>query len=192
MTDVTSFTVIYDACVLFPFHLRDILVRLALRDLYRARWTERIQDEMQRAILSKRPDISADKMVLTRTLMNAHVRDCLVTGYETFEHSITLPDPDDRHVLAAAMRCHAQVILTYNLKDFPEDVLAPLGIEAQHPDDFLEHLLNLHQAVVLDVFRERRAALVNPAFSVERLLESFSKMSLPKTVAILREFATFL
>jgi hypothetical protein len=73
----------------------------------------------------------------TRALTNAAVRDCLVTGYDDVIDSLTLPAADDRHVLAAAIRAGAEVIVTYNLKDFPAETLAKFGIEAQHPDDFL-------------------------------------------------------
>ncbi len=80
--------------------------------------------------------------------MNDAVRDCLVTGYEDLIASLSLPDPDDRHVLAAAIRADADVIVTYNLKDFPAETLAPFDIEAQHPDDFLVSLLDQAPGVV--------------------------------------------
>lgn len=124
--------------------------------------------------------------------MNAHVRNALVTGYEPLVSAIDLPDPDDRHVVAAAIRCHAQIIVTFNLKDFPDSILKPFGMMAQHPDDFLENLLDLHQAVFLETVREQRAALKSPPYTIERLLDTFASQSLPKTVDILREFASFL
>lgn len=187
---MTTFTVIYDACVLYPAPLRDLLMRLALKDLVRARWSGRILDEMQRAIISTRPDLADEKIVRMRNLMNAHVRDAIVTGVERFEQSIELPDPEDRHVVAAAIRCQAQAIVTFNLKDFPDSALQPLGLVAQHPDDFLEHLLDLHPQVVLEAVREQRLDLKNPPYSVEEHLEAFAKQSLPKTVDILRSYSS--
>lgn len=98
----SHFTVVYDACVLYPAPLRDLLLRLALTDLFRARWSDMIHDEWTRNLLAQRPDLEA-KLERTRTLMNAHVRDCLVTGFDHLIPSIELPDPDDRHVAATAI-----------------------------------------------------------------------------------------
>ena len=95
---MTNFTAVYDACVLYPAPLRDLLMRLAVTDLFRAKWTEAIQDEWTRSVLRDRPDLSADQLQRTRTLMNDNVRDCLVTGYEELIPALHLPDPDDRHV----------------------------------------------------------------------------------------------
>jgi hypothetical protein len=75
--------------------------------------------------------------------MDRAVPDCLVTGYEPLIEGLTLPDPNDRHILAAAIRCGAQIIVTLNLKDFPADVLDPYGVEAMHPDEFLEYQFGL-------------------------------------------------
>lgn len=189
---VNSFTVIYDACVLYPAPLRDLLMRLALRDLFRARWTDEILNEMERAILRQRPDLSSDNLQRTRMLMNQAVRDSLVTNYQKLIPVLTLPDENDRHVLAAAIRSGAQLILTYNLKDFPEEALAEYGVVAQHPDDFLEHLLDLNQAAVLGAVREQRAALKNPPRSVAELFDTFLQQQLAKTVAVLRDYESLL
>lgn len=147
---------------------------------------------MQRSILKNRADLTEDLIGRTCKLMNAYVRDALVTGYESLVPTIELPDPDDRHVVAAAIRSHSQIIVTFNLKDFPDNILKPLGMMAQHPDDFLENLLDLHQAVVLETVREQRAALKSPPYTIERLLDTFAAQSLPKSVKVLREFASFL
>lgn len=123
-------------------------MHVAMTDLYRAKWTDAIHDEWTRNVLKDRPDLTPEQLQRTRDLMNAHVRDCLVTGYETLIDAITLPDPKDRHVLAAAIRAGADVIVTFNLKDFPENDLKPYGIEAQHPDDFLTFQLDLAPNIV--------------------------------------------
>jgi predicted nucleic acid-binding protein len=134
---VSKFTVLYDACVLYPAPLRDLLMHVAVTDLYLAKWTDAIHDEWTRNVLKGRPDVKLEQLQRTRDLMNAHVRDCLVTGYETLIDAVTLPDPNDRHVLAAAIRAGGDLIVTFNRKDFPERDLKPYGFEAQHPDDFL-------------------------------------------------------
>lgn len=110
-TDVT-FTVLYDANVLYPNVLRDVLIRLAQTGLVHARWTDRILDETFRNLTADRPDIPTATLAKLRELMNRAVPDCLVTGYEALIPALTLPDEDDRHVLAAAIRCSAQVIVT--------------------------------------------------------------------------------
>jgi predicted nucleic acid-binding protein len=111
-----TFTVVYDANVLYPNTLRDLLIRIAQSGTAQAKWTNAILDEMGRAL---RPDIPDEKLERLRELMNRAVRDCLVAGYEPLIEGLKLPDPDDRHVLAAAIKAGAQVIVTRNLKDFP-------------------------------------------------------------------------
>ena len=133
----SAFTVVYDACVLYPAPLRDFLIRLAMTGTFRARWTERIQNEWLRSVLAKRPELR-ETLGRTRQLMDDAIPDCLVKGVEPIAQGLVLPDPDDVHVLAAAIRCGASVIVTLNLKDFPAQVLGQFGIEAQHPDEFVE------------------------------------------------------
>src|SRR5579863_9090922 len=137
---MATFTALYDACVLYPAPLRDLLMHLAMADLFRARWTDRIHDEWIRSVLANRPDLRREQLERTRRLMNAHILDCVVTGYEHLIDRLKLPDPNDRHVLAAAIRAGADVIVTMNLDDFPVKVLGPYGIEPQHPDVFVLHL----------------------------------------------------
>lgn len=126
-----SFVVLYDANVLYPSTLRDLLIRIAAAGLVQAKWTEQILDEVFRNIRENRPDLSEAQLTRTRSLMLTAVRDCLVTGYEPLIPSVDLPDPDDRHVLAAAIRARAQVIVTDNLKDFPAQVLRQWDVESQ-------------------------------------------------------------
>lgn len=121
------FTAIFDACVLYPYSLRDLLVQLATTDLFRGRWSSHIHDEWIRAVLSERPDLTAARLVRTRELMDMHVMDSVVTGYEGLIDGLELPDPNARHVLAAAIRCHAQVIVTHNLKHFRRTRSHPTG-----------------------------------------------------------------
>jgi predicted nucleic acid-binding protein len=112
-------TAVYDANVLYPAPVRDLFIRLPQAGLVRARWTETIHEEWIRSVPKDNPHLSAERLARTRTPMNEAVRDCLVTGYEDLVASLSLPDPDDRHVLAAAIRAGADVIATCNLADFP-------------------------------------------------------------------------
>ena len=120
--------------------------------LFRAKWTDKIHDEWTRNILVKRPDLKPEQLRRTRELMNAAVPDCLVEGFEAIENSVHLPDKADNHVLAAAIHCNADAIITFNLKDFPLDALAPFEIEPQHPDEFIHHQIGLNHAGVLIVW----------------------------------------
>ena len=149
----------YDACVLYPAPLRDLLVRLAQTGLFRGRWTAQIHEEWIRALLTNCPDLTRERLERTRSLMDAAVPDCLVTGHERLLAGLTLPDPDDCHVLAAAIACQAGVIVTYNLRDFPDSELARFGIEVQHPDAFIRHLFDLSPAAVCQTVKELRSDL---------------------------------
>jgi predicted nucleic acid-binding protein len=110
---VAGFTVIFDACVLYPAPLRDLLTELAAAHIFQARWTEAIHDEWIRALLADRPDLSREQLLRTKELMNRAVLDCLVSGYEYLIPSITLPDPNDRHVVAAAIHGRADAVVTF-------------------------------------------------------------------------------
>jgi predicted nucleic acid-binding protein len=164
-------------------------MHLALTDLFRARWSNTIHEEWMRNLLANRPDLKRAQLERTRDLMNLHIQDCLVEGYELLIPGLSLPDPDDRHVLAAAVRAGADVIVTYNLRDFPVELLAPFEIEAQHPDDFVLHLLNQASETVCAAVKRQRATLKNPPKSVEEFLDILTQQSLLQTAARLRTFA---
>ena len=183
---MANFVAVFDACVLYPASVRDLLLRLALTALFHARWTDRIHDEWIRGVLKQRGDLTNPQLERTRSLMNQAVPDCLVTSYESLIDGLTLPDPEDRHVLAAAIRCQAGVIVTYNLKHFPEEALVPYGIEAQHPDEFVSHLFDLDPGAVCAAVHDQRDSLKNPPLSVDELLNEFLARELPDTVAQLK------
>jgi predicted nucleic acid-binding protein len=189
---MATFTALYDACVLYPAPLRDLLMRLALTDLFRARWSNEIHEEWMRNVLANRQDLTREQLERTRELMNAHVRDAVVSGYEDLVEGIRLPDPGDRHVLAAAIRTRASVIVTFNLDDFPAVDLEKYGMESQHPDDFISHLLDLDPGAVCAAAKRQRSALKKPPMSVEQFLETLAQQRLPETVGRLREFAELL
>lgn len=135
-----STVVVYDANVLYPSTLRDVLIRVGLARLVKPKWTERILDEVFQNLHANRPDLDPARLDRTRGLMNDAIRDVTVTGYDHLINQLELPDPDDRYVLASAIHTEAQMIVTRNLRDFPSERLRMWGIEAQHPDDFLTKL----------------------------------------------------
>ena len=181
-----SFRAFLDASVLYPVSLRNLLMRLALNGLFQARWSAHVHEEWIRAVLRDRPDVSVARLHLIRDAMDRHAEDCLVTGYESLIEGLSLPDPDDRHVLAAAIAGRADVIVTSNLKDFPDVILEGYGIEAQHPDEFVRHLIDLAPVLVIDAVRDQQASLVNPPMSMSELLAVFERLSLTDTVLELR------
>lgn len=163
-----------------------------MTDLYRAKWTNAIHEEWIRNVLINRPDLKREQLERTRDLMNENVRDCIVEGYETLIPALTLPDIDDRHVLAAAIRSSSSVIVTYNLKDFPAKIVKGYGIEAQHPDDFLVHLLDLSSTTVCESMKRQRLSLKKPPLDVENYLNALKRQSLFKTVEMLSQYIDFI
>ena len=188
----SNFTVVYDACVLYPAPLRSLLMYLALTDMFRARWSDLIHDEWIRNLLKKRPDLTEEKLIRTRDLMNKHIRGCLVTGFEPLITAINLPDPDDRHVVAAAIHTRAEGIITFNLKDFPEESLGPFNIKAIHPDEFIMDLMDLNIGKVIEAARNHRSSLKNPTFTADAYLDCLLKQQLPQSVSRLREFTVMI
>lgn len=184
----SHFTVVYDACVLYPAPLRDLLMRLALSDRFRARWSNTIHDEWIRNLLKKRPELDPQALERTRELMNTKVRDSLVERFEHLIPAVELPDPDDRHVVAAAMHCGAEIIVTFNLRDFPASALERYNLEAQHPDDFIVDLLDLHPASVLRAVAEQRTSLKKPPKTADEFLDILLKQGLTQTVSMLRDW----
>jgi len=124
--------------------------------------------------------------------MNEAIRDCLICGYEDLIPSLTLPDPNDRHVLAAAIRCRADVIVTCNLVDFPLQALKPFDLVAQHPDDFLVDLFELAPGSVCTAVKKQRQSLCQPPKTPEEMLETLANQGLVQAVAKLRPFKDLL
>lgn len=171
--------------------LRDVLLSLAVTDLFRARWTSRIQDEWSNAVTRDRPELATSLQNARRNMEEA-VPDANITGYEILIDVLRLPDPDDRHVLAAAIAGRADVIVTINLRHFPAEILAPLNIEAQHADQFVSHVLTLAPPMALAAIRELRARLRNPCFAPDEYLDLLLRQGLVQTVTILRDDAALI
>jgi hypothetical protein len=178
---------IYDVCVLHSAFLRSFLVYLAIQGerlgAFRAKWTGRIHQEWIGSVLRVRPEISRARLNETRRLMDAHVRGCRVKGYQRWEARLALPDLGDRHVLAAALACAANVIVTFNVRDFPEAALRPFGVNVAHPDSFTMGLLA--SGAVVAAAQEQRASMVRPTVSRLEYLEMMRRNLLAETAAAL-------
>lgn len=179
--------VVLDACVLYPAPLRDLLMRMAVHGMIRARWTEKIHEEWMTAVLREREDLTREKLQRTRELMDKHAEGSLVVGYEQHMDGLILPDIDDRHVLATAIECGAEAIVTWNLGDFPKSALKAHGIEVWTPDDLLMMLLSEDEDSVIRIMREHRASLQNPPKSAADYLDTFEQQRLARAVALIRK-----
>jgi predicted nucleic acid-binding protein len=175
-----------DASVLYPVSLRNLLMRLTLNGLFQARWSAAVHAEWIRAVLRDRPGLPETRLLQVRDAMNDQAEECLVIGYEPLIGSLELPDPEDRHVLAAAIVGRADVIVTHNLRHFPAEKLDRYGIEALHPDAFIRDLLDLSPTLVVDAVRDQQASLTRPPMSIIELLALFERLGLSETALVLR------
>jgi hypothetical protein len=182
------YTAVLDANVLYPNLLRDLMLSLAVAGLYHARWTHRINDEWSRNLLADRPDIEPRMVDLLKAVTSA-VPDWLVSNYEPLIDGLDLPDPDDRHVLAAAIAGHADAIVTVNLKDFPQQALARHGIDVQHPDDFIMNQLELRPFEAIEVMKRVRGRMRKPSLTALEFIERIERNQLPQTAQYLRAHA---
>jgi hypothetical protein len=181
-------TVIYDANVLYPMSLRDLLVRIGQTYLVRARWTEEIMEEWSRALVARRPDLET-RIQETVWLMNEAIRDVLVTGYTALIPNLPLPDPDDRHVLAAAIRAGAQTIVTFNLAHFPRRALERYGMEALHPDELVADLIDLNRRILTNVLMAMAAEKQRPPMTAQEVAASLARAGLPRSARMLSDLA---
>ncbi len=170
------YTAVLDACVLVPIALADTLLRVAEKGLYRPLWSDRILAEAQAATEEIHPGMDAGKRFAQ---MREAFEDALVTGWEELEPGIRLPDQDDRHVLAAAIRGGAHGIITANAKDFPATALEPLGLEAVRPDDFLLDQLDLSPPTILQIIREQAARTRRPPLTPRDLATLLGRAGVP-------------
>lgn len=181
-----AFVVVYDACVLHPAPLRDLLIRIAGTGVVQAKWTDRILDECFASILRRLPHLLPQKLEATRAAMNLAVPDVLVSGYESLIADVDLPDPNDRHVVAAAILAHAQVIVTSNLKDFPPASLSRFGLEAMTPDDFVLDCIDLRPEAILTAVQKQAATLKSPPMTLDEVFARLENNGLEQSVARLR------
>lgn len=181
-----AFVVLYDANVLYPSTLRDLLIRIAQSGLVQAKWSDRILDEVFDNLKANRPDLDPARLDRTRQLMNRSVRDVLVIGYEPIQAGLNLPDPDDHHVLAAAIKAKAQVIVTRNLKDFPGEQMAPWNIDVKSPDQFVLGQIDLNREAVYGAIQRIADSWKSPPGTVGDVLNRLEGDGLVEAVASLR------
>ena len=177
----SRFTALLDANVLYGLFLRSYLMYLAKAGIYKPKWTDEIHEEWIRNLLKNRKNLKREKLLRTRDLMDKSIPDAKVYGYEDIVKALELPDPNDRHVLAAAIRSNASVIVTFNLKHFPLKILNEYDLFAQHPDEFLFDILDLAPEQSLIAFRSTMADFRKPILLPSEALDVLRKAGLPKT-----------
>jgi len=179
--------VILDACVLYPAPIRDLLLTFADQRLYQPLWSKEIQNEWKVNLLANRPDLSNDQLNWTIGRMNDAFPGANITEYEPYISSVILPDEDDRHVVAAAIKGKADVIVTFNLKDFPKTELEALDIMVVHPDKFVLNVIDLDKQAAVQGFRKMVSRLKNPPLTNEDVLNTLEKNEIYNGVIALRK-----
>lgn len=162
---------VFDACILYPFHLRNVIIQAGVDRLVYARWTDEIHDEWIRHLTANVPDLSLERLAATKQLMNIALPEATVSGYAKHIETISLPDPDDRHVVAAAIAAQATHILTWNLRDFPARVLKTHGLVRQTPDAFLVDLYDQAPELLLASLANARRNLSKSGLSAVEFLD---------------------
>ncbi len=181
-------TALLDANILYPAPMRDLFLQLAVMGLFQAKWSEEIHREWINALMRKEPRRDRVALERTRDLMNQATRDCLVINYTAVIPALTLPDPNDRHVLAAAIIGRCDVIVTQNQRDFLRNTLDPYGIEALHPDEFLSNHLEREPDLFCAALHRVRARLRNPPYSAQDYLANLTQQGLVVTAAAMKQF----
>lgn len=186
MASKTGKVVILDANTLYPASLRSFLLYLADNEIFQPKWTNLINEEWQRHLSGKLPDMTSSKLQKITAIMNKAFPDALVTDFESIITSLELPDGDDRHVLAAAIKADADYIVTQNIKDFPSEILAAYNLEVITPDEWIIRLLDQDSKAVLRSFHEQVNSLKSPPKTAQEVLNSLEKCGLIETVSMLK------
>jgi PIN domain len=171
---------VFDASILYPFHLRNIVVQFAVDRLVDARWTDEIHDEWIRNLAADMPGIPIERLQITRKLMNDALPDATVTGYRAHLEDIALPDPNDRHVVAAAIAAGASGILTWNLRDFPTMELRRHGLVRRNPDDLFTDLYDGAPDLTVASLASARRNLTKTRFSASDFIDVMKNQKLAR------------
>jgi predicted nucleic acid-binding protein len=188
---ISTFTAVLDANVLFSIRLTSLLMELAMSGLFRPRWSPDIHREWMEAV-SKARGIPITKLSFRRDSMNEAVPDGCVDGYQTLIPALSLPDPNDRHVLAAAIRCHADAIVTFNATDFPAAIIGPYGIHTRHPDDFILDVDGVNQGTLIAVARADFKHYKTPPLDPDAYIDGLRIAGAPKTAQSLDKLKVLL
>lgn len=183
MIHSVRFTAVLDTNVVYPVIIRDLLFWFAYKDLYTPNWSDHIFDEWKRVMKEK--GVSEDEANKRAEKANLAFPDAMVKNYKGLISHLNLPDEDDRHVLAAAIKTNANIIVTNNIKDFPAEYLQSFGLNAKSADDFLTDIIDLNQEHAVDAFKEMVLHKKNPKFDEFEVLNQLRKAGLTDTASYL-------
>ncbi len=173
------FTCVLDTNVFYPLWIRDLLLWFAYHDLYTPKWSKHIFDEWLEVMIRK--GIPEEEALKRTEKVNAAFPDALVENYEPLIATLKLPDNKDKHVLAAAIKTNANLIVTNNLKDFPEAYLSSFGLSAKCADDFFTDIIDLNHEKSIKAFRDLVLAKKNPPYDELEVLDIFRNNGLKDT-----------
>lgn len=179
MIHSVRFKCVLDTNVIYPLWIRDLLLWFAFFELYTPKWSQNIFDEWIEVMLRK--GIQKNEAYKRTNIMNLAFPDAQVENYEPLIEMLNLPDKKDRHVLAAAITTNADLIITNNLKDFPEDYLASFGLKAKCADDFLTDIIDLNQEISVKAYRKLVLNKKNPPYNEYDVLDILRNNGLEKT-----------
>lgn len=176
MIHSVRFTCVLDTNVIYPIDIRDLLFWFASYDLYTPKWSKHIFTEWENVM--KRKGIPQDEIKKRLSKAQLAFPDALVDNYEPLVQTLELPDEKDRHVLAAAIKTNANIIVTNNMKDFPKKYLARFGLTAKTADDFITDTIDLNTDIALEAFRALVLNRTNPDLDEFEVLDRFRKNGL--------------
>jgi len=187
MSEVKRIIAVLDANVLYPAPIRDFLLRLAEADLFIPKWSDEIHNEWVRNLLKNRPDLKAAQIEKTCRAMDNAFECANIKGFQSLINELDLPDKDDRHVLAVAIKSQASIIITFNKKDFPARSVKSHAVEIKDPDDFIVYLLKSNKSKVLESFSRLVNALKKPPQTQGQVLATLENCGLSESVAVIRK-----
>lgn len=176
MIHSAHFTCVLDTNIIYPIEIRDIIFWFAYYELFTVKWSGHIFEEWESVM--ERKGVSPDEIKKRTDVANKAFPDALVTNYESLIGCLELPDEKDKHVLAAAIKTNANVIVTNNLKDFPNDYLAKFSLIAKSADDFIADIIDLNQGKAIEAFKEMVLRRRNPDLDEYEVLDNLRKNGL--------------
>ena len=186
--DNNQFVAVLDACVLYPAPIRDILLSLAAEGLFIPKWTNHIQNEWVRNLLFNRKDLQMEQLAKTVMAMNNAFPNANTYNYELLIPDLNLPDKNDRHVLACAIKAKADIIITFNKKDFPEKIVKEFNVKILNPDIFISHIIDSDKGLACLAFNKMIQRLKNPPLQKAEVFKLLNSLKLSESINKLERY----